>query len=93
MARIVDCGIAQVIAGVEAQPRPEQPWEPGQVVEVDQPQVVVVRETVRDPLGATVPDARAVPLGGGHQVAHHMTPRLAAARTPDTQPSSWKPEP
>ena len=53
-------GSTEMVAGVEARQRAQRARERGDVVEVDQPGGVPVREPVLHPLGATVRDARAV---------------------------------
>ena len=80
-------GVPDVVGGPEPRERPERRGQAGQVVEVDEPQVEPVGERVVEALEALVADLGLV------EPAHHVTPRAAAARTPEAQPSSWKPQP
>ena len=80
-------GVPDVVGGPEPRERPQRRGQAGQVVEVDEPQIEPVGEGVVEALEAPVADLGLV------EPAHHVTPRAAAARTPEAQPSSWKPQP
>src|SRR5206468_795441 len=88
-------GVAEVVAGADGRERPpvvakrpQPPVERVQLVQVDVPHVDAVAEEVAKTGPAVVHDLALV-QGRPHQ-AH---PRATAARRPDTQPSSWKPQP
>ncbi len=80
-------GVPDVVGAPEGGERTEA----RQVVEVDQPEVHAVGERVVEGLRAAVLDEHVVE--GGAPPRHHVTPSEAAARTPEAQPSSWKPQP
>ena len=84
-------GVAEVVAGGEPGERAQPPREPGQRVQVDQPEVDPVPEGAVHPLPADVADGGLVERR--HFAAAHVAPSDAAARTPAAQPSSWKPQP
>ena len=95
-------GVTQVVAAVEARQQPQARAEPGQVVQVDQPLVGAVGERVPQRRQPGVGDPAFVQHGarghrarpGRHQLPRHQVPPSAsAARAPDRQPSSWKPQP
>ena len=75
--------VPEVVTGEEA----GQPRDPGQLVEVDQPQVAAVAEHVAQRGRTGVADRDLIDLR-----AHHAPPRARAAAAPDRQPSSWKPQ-
>src|SRR6185437_8141360 len=76
--------VAEVVTGAE----PGQPRDPGQVVEVDQPQVAAVAEHVAQGGRTRVADRDLIDAR-----VHQVPPRARAAAAPDRQPSSWKPQP
>jgi hypothetical protein len=79
--------IAQMVAGLEARERTQRAGQSWQVVDVDEPLIAAVPHPMPYLAGPHVRDVDLV------EIAHHSTPRLAAASTPDRQPSSWKPQP
>ncbi len=76
--------VAEVVLGAEAAQRSR----PGQLVEVDEPQVAAVGEHVAQRDRAGVADPALVQPGG-----HQVPPSARAACAPERQPSSWKPQP
>ena len=89
--------VAEVIAAAEARQQPQPGAEPGQVVQVDQPQVGAVGERVPHRRQPGVGDPAVVQGGARGQRAragrHQAPPSARAAWAPDRQPSSWKPQP
>ena len=73
--------VADVVAGLEAGQHPQGPARPGQVVQVDQPQVAAVAEHVAQRGQPGVADPTLVQRGAGGQRAagHQVPPRAAAA--------------
>jgi hypothetical protein len=75
--------VAKVVTSAEAGQQPD----PGQVVEVDQPQVAAVAEHVAQGGRTRVADRDLI------QRVHQAPPDARAAAAPDRQPSSWNPQP
>jgi hypothetical protein len=75
--------IPEVIPRVEAGERAQAERQPGQIVQVDEPLVTAVPNVVAHRLGAHMGDLDLVQVA-----AHQCAPKLAAASTPDRQPSS-----
>lgn len=85
-----------MIAGIEAGKRAQPPLRAWDVVEVDQPLVDVVPERMLDRILSAVEDETVDDGREDRQIIrrrHQVTPSVAAASTPDRQPSSWNPQP
>jgi len=82
-------GVTDVIFRAESSKHAERARQPWKVVEIDQPQVEPVRELPLEVTESAMDRASLVQRRSGH----HVTPKACAARTPEAQPSSWKPQP
>ena len=96
--------IAGMVCGVEPGQPPQQAGQLGHGVEVDQPAVAAVGERVPHRHGARVVDPGPHDLWWAHATFPagrsrggtaplQLPPSRSAATTPDTAPSSWKPQP
>jgi hypothetical protein len=89
-----EVGIAEVIRAAEPQLRPS----PGKGVQVDEPSMNWVPESLPDRSVAPVGDPADHERRQRGQIRrfrlpHHATPKCRAAATPERQPSSWNPQP